>query len=760
MLLKPLPFPEPERIVRVWEAPRPGVVNATKAPEFVNWKRSAAVFEALSAEQPLLTTLTGKGEPRRLSGKAVTADYFKVFVTGAKLGRTFAPDEDRPGSPSVMVLSYAAWQYYFGGDPDILHRRAILDGESHEIIGVLAPGAFDRDRTQFWKPLVFTPAQLLSETHWLSVYGRLRDDATLLQSRDRMRAIHAALLETVPVNEREGTIEVEPLARLLVGTNLQRSISVAFGAVALVLLISCANVAGLLLAQGATRRTELSVRAALGAGRGRLIAQLLTESFVLCISGGVAGVGLAYLLIRLARPFLSQSLPFTANVTLDLRVLAFGAAVALCVALLAGVLPALQTSFGNLADGLKQSTRAHSGTNSAIRRMIVVGEVALSLVLVCGAVLLVRSLLKLQSLDTGVRIENVITTSLDLPVSGYPTPQKAALFYQAAAEKVRSAPGVAQAGLATQLPLQWIENGEAMQVAGLDKFVRVRFKRVDAGYFTTLGIPILAGRGITESDRNGSPRVIVINEALAARLAETAGMKEPIGKVVRVSCPDYIEKKMVMPEIQIVGIIRSERVASPGFPDPPVVYVPLAQVPSAQVKLIFRTQIDPSTIMPAVREAVRGIDPDLPLGDVATMSQVRDRTLSSATQPAWVFGTFAAVAGILAAIGLYGVVAHAVAQKRREIGIRMALGARSIDVLSHVLRNALGMVAVGLVFGLLGAFAVTRVIRSLLYEVSPLDPLAICIACLAMMLIGLLAGFLPANRAARVDPVTTLRDAG
>ena len=450
VLLKPLPFPEPEHIVRVWEAPRPGVINATKAPEFVNWKRSATVFEALSAEQPLLATLTGKGEPQRLSGKAVTADYFKVFATNVKLGRTFAPDEDRPGTAPVIVLSHAAWQNYFSGDPGILHRRAILDGASHEIIGVLASGAFDRDRTQFWKPLVFTPAQLLSETHWLSVYGRLRTDATLLQARERMHAMHAALLETVPVNEREGTVEVESLSRLLVGTNLQRSISVAFGAVALVLLISCANVANLLLAQGATRRTELSVRAALGAGRGRLIAQLLTESFVLCLAGGAAGVGVAYLLIRLTRPVLSQSLPFTADVTLDLRVLGFAAALALGVALLAGVLPALQTSFGNLADGLKQSTRVQSGTHSRVRRVIVVGEVALSLVLVCGAGLLVKSLLKLQSLDTGVRIDNVVTTSLDLPVNGYPTAQKAALFYEAVAERIRSAPGVAQAGIATQ----------------------------------------------------------------------------------------------------------------------------------------------------------------------------------------------------------------------------------------------------------------------------------------------------------------------
>lgn len=760
VLLKPLPFPQPDRIVGVWEAPRPGAVNATTAPQFLAWKRQAHIFDALAAEQPILAALNEESGPARIAGKAVTADYFKVFATPAKLGRTFTSEDDRPGAEPVVVISHAAWQTYFGGDPGILSRRVILDGESYRIIGVLQPGAFDRDQTKFWKPLIFTRDQLSSGTHWLTVYGRLQTGATVIQASERMQAIHAALVETAPMEDREGTIVIEPLQRLLVGPNLHRSISVAFGAVFMVLLIACANIANLLFAQGATRRTELAVRAALGAGRGRLVGQLLTESFALCLFGGAAGVATAWLLIRLATPLLSRSLPFTADVSLNLHVLAFAAAVVLGVVLLAGALPAVQASFGNMTESLKQSARGSSGTHIRVRRAIVTGEVALSLVLVCGALLLARSLLKLQQLDTGVRLENVITMSADLPIGAYATPRKAALFYEAVTQRLHSTPGVATVGLSTYLPLEWISNGEAMQVAGAEKLVRVRFKRVDAGYFNTLDIPVLAGRGIRSRDRAGSPGVVVINQALTAALADVAGMNDPVGKMVRLSSTDYLERQPLMSDVQIVGIIRSERTASPGRSDPAVVYVPLAQAPSPHVKLLVRTREERTAIMPAIRQAVREIDPNLPLGDIATMEQVRDRTLTGASRPAWLIGAFAFVAVLLSAIGLYGVLAYSVTQRRRELGIRMALGARPGDVLSQVLRGALTMMAVGIVFGLFGVFALTRVMANLLFEVSPLDPLALAIACVSMMLIGLFAAFLPASRAARIDPIATLRDAG
>ena len=323
-----------------------------------------------------------------------------------------------------------------------------------------------------------------------------------------------------------------------------------------------------------------------------------------------------------------------------------------------------------------------------------------------------------------------------------------------------AAPAVAEAALSSNLPLEWIRNGEAMQIAGVEQFVRVRLKRVDPGYFSTLGIPLLAGRGISKQDRQGTPSVVVINEALAARLADVAGMTNPVGRTVRLSTPRYGQAAGEWTQVEIAGVIRSERVAALGRPDPPVAYVPLAQNPTQGIKLLVRTASTPASVMPAIREAVRKVDPNLPLGDVATMEQVRDRSLSGASRPTWIIGSFAVLASLLAAVGLYGLLSHAVTQQRREIGIRMALGAKSRDVLSHVLRNALGMIGVGLAVGLLGAFALTRILKNLLFEVSPLDPVALSAACFAMMLIGLIAAFVPASRAAHVDPATTLRDEG
>ena len=465
-------------------------------------------------------------------------------------------------------------------------------------------------------------------------------------------------------------------------------------------------------------------------------------------------------MIHLAAPLLAQSLPFTADVALNPRVLGFAAAIVLAVVLLAGTFPALEASFGNLTGSLKRSAHGSSGRHVRVRRAVVIGEVALSLVLVAGALLLARSLLKLQQLDTGVRIDNVTTMSVDLPAAAYQSPRKAALFYQAAAERIQSVPGVTNAGIATHLPLQWIGNGEAILLGGMEKLVRVRFKRVDPGYFHTLDIPVLAGRGITDHDREGSPRVVVINQALAARLRDAAGMKDPIGKRVRLSSTDYVTQTPVMLDVEIAGIIRSERTASPGDPDPAVVYVPLAQSPSLQIKLLVRTREENAAVLPAVRNAIREIDPNLALAGVATMRQVHDRTLSGASRPAWLIGAFAFLAVLLAAIGLYGVVSYSAARQRRELGIRIALGARREDVLAYVLRGAFAMVAVGIIFGLIGVLALTRVMANLLFEVSPLDPLVLAAACVAMVLIGLFAGFLPARRAARIDPIVTLRDAG
>ena len=761
VLLKPLPFATPERIVAVWEAPRPGVTNATSVRQFLAWQRLSSDFMTVAAEQEFSAALDEENGPVRLAGKRVTADYFKVFGLGAALGRTFRANEDQPGAEPTMVLTHGAWQAHFGGDPNILQRRVTLDGRGYQVIGVLKPSPFDRDETQFWTPLIFEQAEKASGLKWLTLYGRVRDGWSVEQAGRKMQAIYAALATDSSMDEdKTYTVAVRPLAELLLGNNLRRSIAVAFGSVVLVLLIACANVANLLFARGAARRSELAVRVALGAGRGRLVGQLLTECLVLCAMGGAAGVAMAFVLIRGATPLLADALPFTAELGLNGDALWFTIVVVFVVALVTGALPAWYTSGSDLTEALKQAARGLSGGHWQVKRSIVIGEVALSLVLVCGALLLLKSLLNLQRVETGVRIENVVTTSFNLPAEAYGTPEKAAEFYAELRRRLGAAPGVLKAGLATVLPLHWISNGEGIFVPGVDQPILIRLKRVDAGYLSTLDIPVQAGRGIDERDRWGGARVMLINQALKKRLAEAAGLQKPVGAVVRLTGSDYLGQTETRADVQIIGVIRNERTTPPGAAEPPVVYVPLAQVPSRNVKLLIRAREGFNAVMPGIRQAVREVDANLPLGDVATMEEVEAETLAGVSRPAGLISAFAGVAVLLAGVGLYGVIAYSLTQRRKEFGIRMALGARPGSVIRQVLRDALGMVGVGVALGLAGDYALTRILKSFLFEVSPLDPFSLALGCVAMTMIGLAAAFLPARRAARFDPMLALREEG
>jgi predicted permease len=757
VLLKPLPFPEPERMVRVWEAP-PAGRNGTTTLTFLDWKRQGDIFEALSVECPTKAAVETGGDPARVSGKLVSADYFQVFGVKPQIGRTFAPGEDQPGAASVVVLSHAFWQTQFAGDPGVLNRNLMLDGEPHRIIGVLPAGSFDRDEAVFWKPLIFARNQLNRSQHWLTPVGRLRAGVSIGQARAKMTMLRASLNEVI--FQKDWGFAVDPFAQMLVGDTLRRSIYLAFGAVVVVLLIACANVANLALAKGATRRKEMALRAALGASRGRLIGQLLTESLVLCLLGGVAGVVLGSLLLHAAAPLVAASLPFTADIRMDLRVLAFAATAVMAVLILVGLLPSLRTSIGKLSNALNQATRGSSGSSAAVRRTIVIGEVAASVVLICGAALLFKSLAKLQQVDTGVRIDHVITMSVDLPSAAYPSPASAARFYEALVQRLQAVPGVEQASISQGLPLQGVQWGEYLSLPGVKEFLLVRLKLVDPGYFGALQIPVETGRGIEIRDRAGAPPVVVINQEAARQLSQTFGIANPVGRTVGISVPGYGPTPESLVNLQIVGVIRSERTAGLNAPTELVAYLPLAQAPRQDIKLVVRTRIAPAAAMPGIREAVRQVDPNLPLGDVMTMEQVKDQSMLWARQPTWVVGAFAGVAALLAALGLYGVLAHAVTQQRREIGIRMALGASSGDVLSHILRSAFAMLIVGLAGGLAGAFALTRVVKSLLFQVSALDPVALAVACFLMTLVGMLAAWIPASRAARVDPMTVLRDEG
>jgi predicted permease len=458
--------------------------------------------------------------------------------------------------------------------------------------------------------------------------------------------------------------------------------------------------------------------------------------------------------VQAAGPAIRDFLPPSAVVSVDARVLVFTFVVALAATLAAGVLPACQVT-GRLAAGVNAWSRGSSAGRGRLRPVLVAAQVGMSVVLLCGALLLFATLRNLLGLDPGVRIAGVTTASIDLPARAYPTAERAGQLQAALIEQLQGAPGIERAGLATVLPLRWIRNGETITVPGVDEPIRVRFKRVDAGYFDTLDIALLAGRGITAADRFGGPPVVVVNQALASRLDAVAHLAAPVGRTVRIDYVNY--DREIETDAEIVGVIRSERVADPGVPDPPVVYVSLAQVPSAQIKLLVRATGGVSAAVSGMRQALRAVDPTLPLGDVTTMAEVHSRTVRSASRPASALGVFAAVALLLAALGLYGILAQRVTEQRREIGIRLALGAAPGRLVRQTVRSALGLTAIGSVAGLAAAAALAPAIRRLLFGVSALDPLVLAAALSGMGVVGLAAALLPAWRAARVDPVVVLR---
>ena len=763
VLLKPLPFPNPERIVRMWESTPTGV-NSTTALNFVELRRRLHTFDAFSAEVDVNATAEIGGEPVRLQGRRVSANHFDVFGVAPMLGRTFAPDEDQPGAANVLIISHAAWQQRFGGDPRILERDVRLDGIPFRIIGVMPPGSLDRDRrsarmdfVSFWKPLALTTAQLEAGSHFLNPVGRLKPGVTIDEAQRDMLAARAAIADLIPQWKKDWSVKVEPFDAVLIDGTLRRSLYIALGAVVLVLLIACANLANLLLARGAARQKEIALRSALGASRGRLIAQLLTESLVLGLLGGIAGLALAAVLMRAAVPLLPVAIPFTATIALDARVLAFATLVALVVSALVGLLPALRLSLGSAAEALNHGARGSSGRHDGIRRLIVGAEVAVSIVLICGSVLLFKSLIRLQQVDTGVRAPNVVTAAIDIGRDKYPTAEQAGAFYDRLIERVEAIPGVESASIAGDVPLEGT-GGENLQTPATgDKRMLVRFKRADPGYFPTMGLEVVKGRGFTRADRVGSPYVTVINEALAKDLNATFGMTDPVGQVVELPAIGFTTDTVRQP-MQIVGIVRNERVRSDlraGLEG--IAYVPIAQAPMLWTKLSVRTQLDTAAIVPSVRAALREVDDRVALADVRTVEQLRELSLSGMKEPAWLIGIFAALSALLAALGLYGVVSHSVSQQQREIGIRMALGARSGEVLSMIVRSVLTTIAAGLIIGLGGAVVLTRVTQSLLFEVSALDPFAFAAAAIVMSLVGVTAALIPATRATRVDPTIALR---
>ncbi|HEU4618322.1 MAG TPA: ABC transporter permease [Gammaproteobacteria bacterium] len=772
VLLKPLPFEEPDRLVILWEdASAVGGPNrAEPAPaNFVDWKARSRSFEDMALFNGLITyNLTGSGEPERLAGTRTTANLFSVLGLEPILGRTFSADDEGPDAVPVAVVSETLWVRRFGADPGLVGKDIVLDGVKHTVIGIVPPDfRFPDKDTEVWVPASFTPEELAQRNnHYLYVVARLKPGVTLAEAQAEMTSVANAMAEDYPATNANLGVTVSPLreelargASVLGGGDVRRALVALLGAVALVLLVTCANVANLLLARGTARRKEIALRQALGANRPRVLRQLLTESAVLGALGLVAGIGLSVACLGYLARLIPATLPDGTAPALDLRVLGFTAAIALVTVLLFGAGPAFAAARVDFSESLKKGIGRGAGPRGALAgNALVVVEITLTVVLLAAAGLLLRSYADLLAVDPGFRPDHLLIAETNLPPSKYSDAPRRKAFYTAVLERVRALPGAASAGYVTVPPLVFkggrtivgIEGQPPPSPESITRYLAAD-RAVSAGYLETLGVPLLRGRRFDARDvADGAPAVIV-NEAMAR--AYWPG-EDPVGRRFRMGSRDA-------PWLTVVGVVGDVRQMGLDVPPDREFYQPLEQI-SPDVfflwprYLVVRTSGDPLALAPALRRAVWDVDPDQPV-DIRTMSDVFDAELANRTTQLTLVGGFAALALLLAAIGLYGVLSYTVARRSSEIGLRMALGAQRAAVVGAVVRNALLMAVLGVALGLAGSFALSRVLASFLFEVSPTDPATFAAVSAGLLLVALVASYVPARRAAGVDPASALR---
>ncbi len=764
ILLKPLPYAEPDRILRVLEKPPGGGRNPISALNYLDWQRQNTVFEYMAAQTGGSVTLSGNTEPAQLRGTRVSPHYFDIFGIRPVLGRTFAAEEDQPGKANVAVLSHLLWETQFGADSGIIGRKITLDGQPYDVIGVLpAGGAFDRAYSQIWRPLVFEPANLTRNFHWLTSFALLKRGITLQQARSQVDGIGARIAQAFPDSNKDWGVTVERFTDIVIGPGLRRSVLIMMAAVGMVLLIGCVNLANLMMARATSREREVAVRASLGAGRWRLVRQFLTESVLLAVCGGTLGIALGYITmagLRAAMP--PFSLPREINVTMDARILLFSLAISVLTGVLFGLAPALQAARPDLAATIKEGGRGSSagGGRRRLRSALVVTEVALAFMLLTGAGLLLRSFQRLTAVDAGFDTTNVLTMGLPTAVKQYPDSAQLNRYYREILARVEILPGVREAAFTDALPLEGWSYGMPYLVAGRPFVDRANrkgcfFKTVSPGYFHTLGIKLRQGRALAEQDAKGAPPVTVINQTLAKSEFPN---EDPIGK--RILIQEIVPGRTELgPEIpwQVVGVIADEKINGLNDTSSGGVYVTMEQSPKYGMYLLFRSAMDPLTLQQGLRSAIHEINKDQPLTDIRTLDRIKTESVASDRLQTTLLGTFGGVAMLLSAIGIYGVISYAVAQRTHEIGIRSALGASSGSLLRLVLRSGMALTAIGLVLGLAGAWSLTRLLGNLLFGVSPRDPVTLVTAAVVLALVALLACYIPARRAAKVDPLIALR---
>jgi putative ABC transport system permease protein len=754
VVLQPLPFPEPDQLVWVYGNIRNGGNRASVSPlDFLDYRSQNKTFEQFAASGTLAMplNLTGSGDPERIMASSVTGNYFDTFKVAPALGRGFTLENEKTGQDQVTVLSHEFWQKHFAGDPGILSKTIILDSKPYQVIGVMPAGLSLPQSAELWVPMSFdvSPDMKQRKAHFLRPIGRLKPGVTLLQAQADTDVIAAHLAEQFPDSNTGWNLRLLSLREQLVGST-RTTVFILFGAVGLVLLIACANVANLLMVRAAARQKEIALRTALGASRLRIIRQMLTESLLLSILGGALGALLAIWGVQLLVSLSADSLPRTVDVRIDATVLAFTLLISLVTGLLFGLAPAFRTTKVNLSDSLKDGARGSEGVmRNRTRSLLVVFESAVAVVLLIGAGLLVRSLIALQNVDPGFDSNNVLTLRLDLPHKKYADEGKAANFWEQLETRVASLPGVQSVGLVTELPLSGQLNDLPFTVEGrppvsIDQSFDADFRRVNQNYFAAMHIPLLRGRNFTEQEVRQGDKVTVVSQQLVDTVFPN---EEPLGK--------RLISAMGGQAFEIIGVVGDIRHQSLGGQPFAAMYFPTRDI--GRFNLAIRTQGDPLSIVGAVRKEVHALDPDQPISAVRKMSDWVDSSTAGPRYRTTLLGLFAALAMILAATGIYGVMSYSVAQRTHEIGVRMALGARQLDVLKLVVRQGMLLTLVGVILGLLGAFALTRVMQSLLFGVTAKDPFTFSVVAALLIAVAFVACFIPARRATKVDPLVALR---
>jgi putative ABC transport system permease protein len=764
MLLRPLPYADPDRIVTLWET-NPNLTskylrthNEASPANFNDWRAQQSVFSDVGAFRWSTFNLTDVDTPEQLRGNRATASLFRVLGVKPLLGRTFRDDEDAEGAPRVVVLSYGLWQRRFGGDPNIINRQISIDTESHTVVGVMPKEfEFPNASVEMWTPLALSKEDAARRgAHYLYTRARLKDGVTLDEARAQMGTIAARLRQQYPDTNSDRDVR---LVRTQDDTNeqIRPALYVLFGAVGFVLLIACANVANLSLARSSARHKELAIRAALGAGRARMIRQMLTESVLLSTAGGVCGGLLAMWGLDLVTASVPREYALLFHgwnqISLDGRVLAFTLLVAVATGLLFGIAPALQATKTDLNEALKEGGGRGSASHARgrFRDALVVSEVALALVLLIGAGLMFKSFARMLTVDPGFDPRGVTTMGLGLSEAKYQKPEQWTRFYGQLLEKLRAEPGVESASVVNDIPMGGSGGTTSFVVEGRPappkgQYPEANFRIASPDYFKTLRIPLLEGRPFDERDTADRPLVAVVNETFARTFFDG---EEAVGK--RLRDPDGTHP------VEIVGVVADVKHWGLDDEPEPYIYMAHAQSPDNVMTIAVRSSVDPPAMVAAVRRDVQSLDRDLPVFDIKSLAQRVEESGSQKRLIVFLLSVFAAVALLLASVGIYGVMAYSVAQRTHEIGIRMALGAQTRDVVRLVLRHGMLMALAGVSVGVLASLALTKLIKAMLFRVSPTDPATFALVAAALAAVALVACLVPARRATRVDPVIALR---